>query len=71
MNHNIDISSDSAHFGIPKSLRGKIQVKLLPNYFPDVLNIYSGTAVEQWLRCCATNRKVTVSIPDGVIGIFR
>ena len=41
MNHNIDVSSDSAHFGIPKSLHGKIQVKLLQNYSPDVLNIYS------------------------------
>ena len=30
-----------------------------------------GTAVAQWLRCCATNRKVAVSIPDGVIGIFH
>ena len=30
-----------------------------------------GTAVAQWLRCCATNRKVTGSIPDGVIGIFH
>ena len=26
-----------------------------------------GTAVAQWLRCCATNRKVAGSIPDGVI----
>ena len=24
----------------------------------------------QWLRCCATNRKVDSSISDGVIGIF-
>jgi len=32
MNHNTDTSSDSAHFGIPKSLRRKIQVKLLQNY---------------------------------------
>ena len=31
---------------------------------------YSGTAVAQWLRCCATNRKVAGSIPDGV-GIFH
>ena len=31
----------------------------------------SGTAVAQWLRCCATNRKVTGSIPDGVIGVFH
>ena len=30
-----------------------------------------GTAVAQWLRYCATNRKVAGSIPDGVIGIFR
>ena len=29
-----------------------------------------GTAVAQWLRCCATNRKITGSIPDGAIGIF-
>ena len=29
------------------------------------------TAVAQWLRCCATNRKVAGSIPDGVIGVFR
>jgi len=29
-----------------------------------------GTAVAQWLRCCATNRKVTGSIPAGVIGFF-
>ena len=29
-----------------------------------------GTAVAQWLKC-ATNRKVAVSIPDGVIGIFH
>ena len=29
-----------------------------------------GTAAAQWLRCCATNRKVAGSIPDGVIGIF-
>jgi len=25
-----------------------------------------GTAVAQWLRCCATNRKVAGTIPDGV-----
>ena len=29
-----------------------------------------GTVVAQWLRCCATNRKVTGSIPGGVIGFF-
>jgi hypothetical protein len=29
------------------------------------------TAVAQWLRYCATNRKVAGSISDGVIGIFH
>ena len=33
--------------------------------------ISEGTAVAQWLRCCATNRKVAGSIPHGVIGIFH
>jgi hypothetical protein len=27
--------------------------------------------VAQWLRYCATNRKIAGSIPDGVIGIFH
>jgi len=30
----------------------------------------SGTAVAQWLRCYATNRKVAGSVPAGVSGIF-
>ena len=30
----------------------------------------AGTAVAQWLRCCATNRKVPGSIPPGVSGFF-
>ena len=29
-----------------------------------------GTAAGQWLRCCATNRKVAGSIPAGVSGSF-
>ena len=29
-----------------------------------------GTAVAQWLRCCATNRKVAGSIHAGVSGFF-
>jgi len=29
------------------------------------------TVVAQWLRCCATNRKVAGSIPAGVTGIFH
>ena len=34
-------------------------------------NSVVGTAVAQCLRCCATNRKVAGSYPDGVIGIFH
>ena len=40
--------------------------------FVYILCIYlfsQGTAVTQWLRCCATNQKVAGSIPAGVIGI--
>ena len=29
-----------------------------------------GSAVAQWLRCCATIRKVAGSIPAGVSGFF-
>ena len=29
-----------------------------------------GNAIAQWLRCCATNRKVAGSIPAGVTGFF-
>jgi len=31
---------------------------------------HRGTAVAQWLRCCATNQKVAGSIPAGVSGFF-
>jgi len=34
------------------------------------LHTLRGTAVAQWLRCFATNRKVAGSIPAGVIGFF-
>ena len=39
-------------------------------YFCMVVS-HTGTAVAQCLRCCATNRKVTGSIPGGVNGIFH
>ena len=41
--------------------------------FTDILSYFTvlGTAVTLWLRCCATNREVAGSIPDGVIGIFH
>jgi len=33
--------------------------------------LQSSVAVAQWLRCCATNRKVAGSIADVVIGVFH
>jgi len=33
--------------------------------------LWTGTAVAQWLRYCATNRKVAGSIPAGVNGNFH
>ena len=41
--------------------RGSTVVKVL---------CYIVTAVAQWLRCCATNRKVAGSIPAAVSGFF-
>ena len=38
-------------------------------YYPTDAQIW-GTTVAQWLRCCATNRKVAGSIPAGVSGLF-
>ena len=35
-----------------------------------IYSIWQGTAVAQWLRCCATNRKVAGSIP-ACVGIFH
>ena len=49
---------------------GKIQVYLKSDSNKRYFTL-RGTAVAQWLRCCATNRKVAGSIPDGVRRIFH
>jgi hypothetical protein len=36
-----------------------------------IIIIIRGTRWRGWLRHCATSRKVTGSIPDGVTGIFH
>jgi len=41
-----------------------------PYLMAPIFNIWR-TAAAQWLRRCATNRKVAGSIPDGVTGIFH
>ena len=38
--------------------------------FTIFLAFYMGTAVAQWLRCCAANREVTGSIPVSISGFF-
>ena len=45
----------------------------ITQYIVKLLLVYltTGTALAQWLRCCATNRKVAGSIPESVIGIFH
>ena len=45
-------------------------VKMDIVYFNPLFNYVLGTAVAQWLRWCATNRKVAGSIPAGVSGFF-
>ena len=35
-----------------------------------IILLFEQKAVAQWLRCCATNRKVVGSIPAGVSGFF-
>ena len=36
----------------------------------ELYTLISYDVVAQWLRCCATNRKVAGSIPAGVSGFF-
>jgi len=42
---------------------------VLSQIFSDIF-IVGGTAVARWLKCCATNWKVTGSIPAGVSEFF-
>jgi hypothetical protein len=67
----------SLHNALPPDVTSKCQKLLF--YIPEVLGSNIGhpastncaTAWSSWLRHCATNRKVAVSIPDGVIGNFH
>ena len=46
------------------------QVCMFVCYYIMWFFMFLGTTVAQWLRCCATNRKVAGSIPTGVNGFF-
>ena len=43
---------------------------MLMRFINATYSIITGTAVAQWLKRCATNRKVAGSIPAGVSGLF-
>jgi hypothetical protein len=45
--------------------------RMQDNFFSLTLPNIRGTRWHSWLRHCATSRKVTFSIPDGVNGIFH
>jgi hypothetical protein len=47
------------------------EVKSLYVDFENYFIVPWGTRWRSWLRHCATSRKVMVSIPDGVSGIFH
>jgi hypothetical protein len=47
-----------------------VVLKILMNFILLIASVVMGTAVAQWLRCCATNRKVAVSILAGFSGFF-
>ena len=47
-----------------------VNEKILISLHNTHIHYVAGTAVAQWLRCCATNRKVAGSIPAGVTGFF-
>jgi len=49
---------------------GGVEVQLHSTSTLEASHLLMGTAVAQWLRCCATNRRVAGSIPAGVIGFF-
>ena len=48
----------------------QILIHIVLLYFLKTAANNRGTAVAQWLRCCATNQKVPGSIPAGVSGFF-
>jgi hypothetical protein len=63
------LTSNSPHAYVHRRLRGR-SASTHSSIYIFYLTI-RGTAVAQWLRYCATNRKVAGSIPDGVIGNFH
>ena len=61
------LCSKTATFLLKETVPKTMDMPPLHSY---CIQITMGTAVAQWLRCCATNRKVAGSIPAGVGGFF-
>ena len=67
----VSLSGYCLRYKHPNTPACYIQFTFAIGFDINVTTNLEGTAVAQWLRCCATNRKVAISIPDGVIGIFH
>jgi hypothetical protein len=67
------VTDDSKTFRLDnlESELGRVSVIGLDSGFARACLKTSPLMVAQWLRYCATNRKVAGSIPDDVIGIFH
>ena len=63
-------TEDSIHLTSERNISGHANQHKNCLTFVRVTLMGRGTAVAQWLRCSATNRKVAVSIPAGVSGFF-
>jgi hypothetical protein len=67
----------ASQFQKPNKVLWCIEMKYLVTvenmYFMEDIRatIYQNARWRSWLRHCATNREVAVSIPDGVIGNFH
>ena len=77
-NWSIFGTNNIANFERRKVVEEKYEFPLMPdillNYYVQFYSLHftiQGTAVAQWLRCCATNQKVASSILAGDTGIFH
>ena len=69
LQHCADLLSYTRYPEILKSTLLYGHTDFIQHYFTSY-TLWWGTAAAQWLRCCATNRKVTGSILADVIGNF-
>ena len=66
LNYLVECKSQPAAVAVPYSFKLHASHQHYYHYYC----ILWGTGVAQWLRCCATNRKVAGSIPAGVSRFF-